>query len=164
MKKLILACVVSVALSGCMFIVAGCRTVSVEKNGDGWEVTVMSNMMKSELDGMECEISPEGVVKWKMGGLTSSPSEEFAKSLMTMTYIARLAAAIASPTAAGVPLNENAADPQAIATILAAQAAAKETTAKAKSAATVSKIEAKAKAACPTGTCTDGTSADCQAK
>ena len=164
MKKLILACVVAVALSGCMFIVAGCRTVCVENDKEkGWSVTCRSNMMKSELDNMKASINPDGTISFEMGGLTSSPSEEFAKSLMTMTYIARLAAAIASPTAAGVPLNENAADPQAIATILAAQAAAKETTVKAKSAATVSKIEAKAKAACPTGTCTDGTCADCQA-
>ena len=51
MKKLILACVVAVALSGCMFIVAGCRTVCVENDKEkGWSVTCRSNMMKSELD------------------------------------------------------------------------------------------------------------------
>ena len=155
MKKLLIITVCGIAA------LAGCRTVSVENNGDGkgWKVSCMSNMMKSELDGMEAEISPDGTVKWKMGGLASSPSEEFAKSLMTMTYIARLAAAIASPAAAGVPLSEEAADPQAIASILAAQAAGKASVVKAK-AERSSAINAGTNT-CPTGTCTDGS---CQAK
>ena len=147
---------------------AGCRTVSVENNGDGkgWKVSCMSNMMKSELDGMKATISPDGTISWEMGGLSSSPSEEFAKSLMTMTYIARLAAAIASPAAASVPLSEEAADPQAVAAILAAQAAAKTSVVNAKADRSVRKIEAKAKAdaaaKCATGTCTDGSCTDCQ--
>ena len=122
--------------------ICGCRTVSIEKNEKGWEVSVMSNMMKSEVDGMEAEISPDGVVKWKMGGLTSSPSEEFAKSLMTLTYIARLAAAMYSPAVASVPLTDEAADPQAVAELVKAQAEAKSIVAKAKAEAAAIKARA----------------------
>lgn len=138
MKKIKLMTIGAITLVA----MAGCRTVSIEKNADGWEVTVMSNMMKSEVEGMEAEITPEGTVKWKMGGLTSSPSEEFAKSLITLTYIARLAAAMYSPGAATVPLSEQAADPQAVAALVKAQGEAKAATIKAKADAAAVKAEA----------------------
>lgn len=127
---------------------AGCRTVCVDNRGEGrgWKVSVRSNMMKSEADNISATVNPDGTITFGMGGLRSEPSEEFAKSLMTLTYVARLAAAVASPAAAGVPLNDSAADPQAVAAILAAQASAKAATVKAKADAAVGKIEAKAKA------------------
>ena len=88
MKKLLMAV-------ACGLAVAGCRTVTVENNGDGkgWKVTVMSNMMKSEADNINAKVGPDGTIEFDMGGLRSSPSEEFAKSLMTFAYIARMAAA-----------------------------------------------------------------------
>ena len=144
-RKLIhaLCALVLTTLTGCIaFVFVGCRTISVAKGSEGWEVTVRSNMMKSELDGMEAEISPDGSVKWKMGGLSSSPSEELAKSLMTMTYIARLAAAMYSPAAASVPLSEEAADPAAVASLVKAQAEAKAIIAKAKAEAAALKAQA----------------------
>lgn len=157
MKQRIIKSICALALlgiGGCnMLFFAGCRTVSIEKNCEGWEVTVRSNMMKSEVDGMEAEISPDGTVKWKMGGLTSSPSEEFTKSLMTLTYIARLAAAMYSPGAATVPLSEEAADPQAVATAVKAQAEAKAAIIKAKADAAATKAQAK-QTTSATSTCT----------
>ena len=154
--KKVFSALALVAIGGCCaFVFAGCRTVSIEKNEKGWEVSVRSNMMKSEVDGMEAEISPDGVVKWKMGGLTSSPSEEFAKSLMTLTYIARIAAAMYSPAAASVPLTEQAADPQAVAALVKAQADAKAATIKAK---------AEAKAAAPAASAAQAECTDCTVK
>ena len=151
MKKLMIAMAIGVVA------LCGCRTISVEKSADGWTVDVKSNMMESELDGMECEISPDGVVKWKMGGLTSSPSEEFAKSLMTMTYIARLAAAMYSPAAASVPLSEQAADPQAVASLLKAQAEAKAVVEKAKAEAVAIRAQTAAQGSATNATTTAAT-------
>ena len=162
MKKLL------ITMSICGLALAGCRTVSVENNGEGkgWKVSVMSNMMKSEVDNIKATVNPDGTISFDMGGLASSPSEEFAKSLMTFTYIARLAATLASPAAASVPLTEEGADPNAVAAILAAQAAAKTSVVNSKADRSVRKIEAQAKAdaaaKCATGTCTDGTCTDCQ--
>ena len=156
------------AIAACAL--CGCRTVSVENNGEGkgWKVSVMSNMMKSELDNMKATISPDGSITYEMGGLQSSPSEEFAKSLMTMVYLGRIAASMYSPAAATVPLSEEAADPQAVAAAVKAQADAKVAIANAKADAAVKKIEAKAKAEaaakCATGTCTDGSCQDCTSK
>lgn len=148
MKKLMIAMAIGVAA------LCGCRTVSIEKNAEGWGVSVMSNMMKSEVDGMEAEISPDGVVKWKMGGLASSPSEEFAKSLMTMTYIARIAAAMYSPAAASVPISEQAADPQAVASLLKAQAEAKSVVEKAQAEAAAIRAQATAQGSATNATAT----------
>lgn len=157
MKKLL------ITITICGLALAGCRTVSVENNGEGkgWKVSVMSNMMKSEVDNIKATVNPDGTISFDMGGLASSPSEEFAKSLMTFTYIARLAATLASPAAASVPLTEEGADPSAVAAILAAQAAGKASIVKAKSERS-SAINAGTNA-CATGTCTDGTCTDCQA-
>lgn len=143
------------ATTGCVALVfVGCRTVSVENNGEGkgWKVKVMSNMLKSEADNIKASVNPDGTISFDMGGYSSSPSEEFAKSLMTMTYIARIAAAMYSPAAASVPLTEQAADPQAVAALVKAQADAK---------AALVKAKAEAKAAAPAAAgaqaeCTDG--------
>lgn len=147
------------ATAGCVALVfVGCRTVSVENNGDGkgWKVSVMSNMMKSEADNIKASVNPDGTISFDMGGYSSSPSEEFAKSLMTLTYIARIAAAMYSPAAASVPLTEQAADPQAVAALVKAQADAKAALVKAKA-------EAKASAA-PATASAPAECADCTAK
>ena len=164
MKKLLIATICGLAL-------AGCRTVTVENNGvdeqgrsKGWSVAVKSNMMKSELDSMETTVNPDGTITYKMGGLTSSPSEEFAKSLMTFTYIARIAAAMYSPAAASVPLTEEAADPQAIAAIIAAQAAAKTSAINAKADAAARKAAAPNAANTANAGCADGSCTDTEAK
>jgi hypothetical protein len=131
-------------VTGCIALVfVGCRTVSVENNGEGkgWKVSVMSNMMKSEVDNIKASVNPDGTISFDMGGLSTSPSEELAKSLMTMTYIARLAAAMYSPAAASVPLSEEAADPQAVASLVKAQAEAKAILAKAKAEAAALKSQ-----------------------
>jgi uncharacterized membrane protein YqiK len=101
----------------------------------------MSNMMKSEVDNIKASVNPDGTISFDMGGLSTSPSEELAKSLMTMTYIARLAAAMYSPAAASVPLSEEAADPAAVASLVKAQAEAKAILAKAKAEATAIKAQ-----------------------
>ena len=132
-------------ITGCVaFVFVGCRTVSVENNGEGkgWKVSVMSNMMKSEVDNIKASVNPDGTISFDMGGLSTSPSEELAKSLMTMTYIARLAAAMYSPAAASVPLSEEAADPAAVSSLVKAQAEAKAIIAKAKAEAAAIKAQA----------------------
>ena len=112
--------------------------------------------IKSEADTIDAKVDPDGTISFGMGGYKSEPSEEFRKSLMTLVYLGRIAAAMYSPSAASVPLSEEAADPEAVAAAVKAQADA-----------AVKKIEAKAKAEtaakCPTGTCTDGSCADYQA-
>ena len=159
-KKVFIALAL-VAIGGCCaFVFAGCRTVSVENNGEGkgWKVSVMSNMMKSEADNIKATVNPDGTISFDMGGYSSSPSEEFAKSLMTMTYIARIAAAMYSPAAASVPLTDQPADPAAVATLVKAQADAKAATIKAKADAAAAKAQSKQGQAsdpsCPDGNCT----------
>ena len=153
MKHIILKAMSTLALAattGCVALVfVGCRTVSVENNGEGkgWKVSVMSNMMKSEADNIKATVNPDGTISFDMGGYSSSPSEEFAKSLMTMTYIARIAAAMYSPAAASVPLTDQPADPQA----------------DAKAALVKAKAEAKASAA-PAAASAPAAGADCTAK
>jgi hypothetical protein len=146
------------ATTGCVALVfVGCRTVSVQNNGEGkgWKVSVMSNMMKSEADNIKASVNPDGTISFDMGGYSSSPSEEFAKSLMTLTYIARIAAAMYSPAAASVPLTEQAADPQAVAALVKAQADAK---------AALVKAKAEAKAAAPAAAGAQAECTDCTAK
>ena len=146
------------AVSGCVALVfVGCRTVSVENNGEGkgWKVKVMSNMMKSEADNIKTTVNPDGTISFDMGGYSSSPSEEFAKSLMTMTYIARIAAAMYSPAAASVPLTAQPADPAAVSALVKAQADAKAATIKAK---------AEAKAAAPAASAAQAECTDCTVK
>lgn len=137
MRRLLIVTLFGVA------VLCGCRTVSVENNGEGkgWKVSVMSNMMKSEADNIKATVNPDGVISFDMGGYSSSPSEEFAKSLMTMTYIARIAAAMYSPAAAAVPIAEDAADPQGVAALIKAQADAKVIVAKAKAEAAALKTQ-----------------------
>ena len=153
MKQRIIKSICALALAattGCVaFVFVGCRTVSVENNGEGkgWKVKVMSNMMKSEADNIKASVNPDGTISFDMGGYSSS-----AKSLMTMTYIARIAAAMYSPAAASVPLTDQPADPQAVAALVKAQADAK---------AALVKAKAEAKAAAPAAAgaqaeCTDG--------
>jgi len=159
MKKLMIIAALA-ALAG------GCRTVTVENRGDGkgYKVTVMSNMMKSELDSMKASISPGGVVEWEMGRLNSSPSEEFAKSLMTLTYIARIAASMYSPAAAAVPLTDEAADAEQIAALVKANAEAKAELAKAKAEAAAHKAQGSGVSSqgsdCKDGSCKDGSCND----
>ena len=153
MKKItILAALVAV------FCGTGCRTITVENDGEGkgWKVSVMSNMMKSEVDNVKASISPDGTVSFDMGGLATSPSEESAKSLMTFTYIARIAAAMYSPAAATVPLSDAAADPQAVATAIKAQAEARAIKIKAQAEADAIKAQPQ-QSACTSGTCTGDT-------
>jgi hypothetical protein len=146
-RKLIhaLCALMLTTLTGCIaFVFVGCRHVSVENRGEGkgWCIGITSNMMKSELENLKATVSPDGSITYEMGGLASSPSEELAKSLMTMTYIARLAAAMYSPAAASVPLSEEAADPAAVASLVKAQAEAKAILAKAKAEAAALKSQA----------------------
>lgn len=165
MKKLIMiAACAAVAMFG------GCRTVSVENRGEevlvnsdgvpilvdgkvvkcskGWSVSQMSNMMNSEADAICAGV--KGVdgheIKFELNGLKSSPSEEFAKSLMTFAYVARIAAAMYSPGAATVPLAPEAADPDAVAKLVDAQAAAKASEIAAKSARQTALIKAQSDA------------------
>ena len=158
------ATLIGAALLALGLALAGCRTVSVENNGEGkgWKVSVMSNMMKSEADNIKATVNPDGTISFDMGGYSAAPSEEFAKSLMTMTYIARIAAAMYSPAAAGVPLSEEAADPQAVAALVKAQADAKAATIKARAEAAATRAQAQqaapatssAPSDCADGSCT----------
>jgi len=163
MKKMITLAAMVATLTGCIAIFSGCSTLSVENRGvdekgqsRGWCVTRKSNMIKQDLTDFEASINPDGTIGVKFGTLASAPSEEFAKSLMTFAYVARIAAAMYSPGAATVPLSSEAADPQALAAALTAQANAQATTIKAKSDAATAKIQAEAAAKSATSTCTDG--------
>lgn len=98
-----------VAVNVLLFVIAcvvasGCRTVSVENDGEGkgWSVSVMSNMMKSEADTVKAEVRPDGTIAFEMGGMKSSPSEEFYRSLTVFTDMMKLAAAAYNPAASGV--------------------------------------------------------------
>ena len=180
MKKLTMM----MALAACAAM-TGCRMVSVENNGEGvltnadgtpvlvdgkvvkyskgWGVSQMSNMMNSEADAIVAGV--KGIdgheIKFELNGLKSSPSEEFAKSLMTFAYMARIAAAMYSPGAATVPLAPEAADPQAMSAAVKAQADARAAEIAAKSARETARIKAQSDAKIAEKQAAQGAAANC---
>ena len=180
MKKLMM-----LAACAAVAMFAGCRTVSVENKGEGvltnadgtpvlvdgkvvkyskgWSVSQMSNMMNSEADAIVAGVKgTDGhEIKFELNGLKSSPSEEFAKSLMTFAYVARIAAAMYSPGAATVPLAPEAADPQAMAAAVKAQADARAAEIAAKSARETARIKAQSDAKIAEKAAAQGTAANC---
>lgn len=170
MKKLMM-----IALAACA--AAGCSVKKIEytKNDKGeisYRIYQNEHWLNTEGSGIRGGMTGEGRFEFAADGLQTSPSEEYNKMMSTtfqgFASLARLAASMYSPAAAGVPLSEEAADPQAIAAILAAQAAGKASVVNAKADRSVRKIDAKAKAEaaakCATGACTDGSCQDCTSK
>lgn len=165
MKKLIM-----IAACAAVAMFAGCRSVKVEnygeevlKNADGapilvdgkvvkcskgWSVKQLSHWMNSEMDALDAGVKgyDGSEIRFTMNGMKSSPSEEFVKSLMTFAYVARVAASMYSPGAATVPLAPEAADPDAVAKLVEAQAAAKASEIAAKSARQTALIKAQSDA------------------
>ena len=160
-KIMIVAACAAVAMFG------GCRSIEIENKGEGkgWSVDVFSHWMNSEADNIAASISPDGTVTFNMNGMKSTPSEEFNKmmgtTMQSFTAMARLAASMYSPGAASIPLTPEAADPEAVAKLVNAQAAAKAAEINAKSQRETAKIKATSDAKiaeqqATAGTCTDG--------
>lgn len=160
-KLMIVAACAAVAMFG------GCRSIEIENKGEGkgWSVDVFSHWMNSEADNIAASISPDGTVTFNMNGMKSTPSEEFNKmmgtTMQSFTAMARLAASMYSPGAASIPLTPEAADPEAVAKLVNAQAAAKAAEINAKSQRETAKIKATSDAKiaeqqATAGTCTDG--------
>ena len=189
MKKLIM-----IAACAAVAMFAGCRSVKVENHGEevltnadgapilvngkvvkcskGWSVKQLSHWMNSEADALSAGVkgADGSEISFNMNGMKSSPSEEFVKSLMTFAYVARIAAAMYSPGAATVPLAPEAADPDAVAKLVDAQAAAKASEIAAKSARQTALIKAQSdakiaeKQAAQTGATANCTDGSCTAK
>jgi hypothetical protein len=128
--------------------------------------------MNSEADSISASVAPDGTVSFALNGMKSTPSEEFNKmmgtTMQSFTAMMRLAASMYSPGAASIPLTPEAADPEAVAKLVNAQAAAKAAEVAAKSARETAAIKARSDAAiaerqaaqgtaasCPGGVCTD---------
>ena len=173
MKKMIM-------IAACAAMFAGCSVTKVEyeTNKDGvvsYRLYRNSHWLKMEGEGMRGGMTQDGKFEFDLEGMKTSPSEEFNRTMKTygdtFVQLARLAAACYSPGTASIPLTPEAADANAMATIMNAQAQAQasEITAKsnketaklaAQAAAQTALIAAKAAAAtnAPTATasCVDG--------
>lgn len=141
MKKIAMITLAALAL-------AGCNSVSVQKNEDGsWSVSKWSHWMAQDVDAVEAEVDANGKIKFKMNGYKSDASDQFAE-MFKQTYaglavLGRLAGTVFNPAVAGVPLTAEGADAEAIAKIQQSLANAKAEATKAKAEATKAKAELK---------------------
>ena len=179
MKKLMMMIAVGAAvlLTGCSV-----KKIEYEKTDKGVSYRIYENehWLKTESTGLRGGMTKDGNFEFAAEGVKSSPSEEFNATMRTygdtFVQLARLAAACYSPGTASIPLTSEAADADAVAKLVEAQAQAKAAEIAAKSqretnriaaqaaaqAATKSSASATATTDCtdgsctPTGTCTDG--------
>lgn len=172
MKKLLTITVLSL-LS--VLLLPGCRSIEIENKGEGkgWSVDIFSHWMNSEADSIAASVAPDGTITFNLNGMKSTPSEEFNKmmgtTMQSFTAMARLAASMYSPGAASIPLTPEAADPEAVAKLVEAQAAAKASEIAAKSARETARVKAASDAKiaekqAAAATCTDGNCTDCTVK
>ena len=165
MKKLLMMFAVGAAI-----LLTGCSVTKVEyEKTDKGEVSYRlyrnDHWLKTESTGIKGGMTDEGKFEFAAEGMKSSPSEEFNATMKTygdtFVQLARLAAACYSPGTASIPLTSEAADANAVAKLVEAQAQAKASEIAAKSQRETAKITAQADAAAKskdttTATCTDG--------
>ena len=179
MKKLMMMFAVGAAI-----LMTGCSVTKVEYDKkDTGEVSYRlyrnDHWLKTESTGLKGGMTNEGNFEFSADGMTASPSEEFNRTMKTygdtFVQLARLAAACYSPGTASIPLTPEAADADAVAKLVDAQAQARAAEIAAKSKRETDKIAAQADAAakskatttatqaagtCTDGNCTDGTCTD----
>lgn len=175
MKKLMM-------LGGLCAVAFGCTVTKVEyseneKGEKSYRIYRNDHWLKTDASGLRGGMTKDGTFEIAAEGMSSSPSEEFNRTMKTygdtFVQLARLAAACYSPGTASIPLTSEAADANAVAKLVEAQAQAKASEIAAKSdketaklaaqtAAQTAIIAAKAAAATnaptatATATCTDG--------
>ncbi len=164
MKKLMIVFAVARALSGCSV-----TKVNYEKDETGkvsYRLYRNDHWLKTSGTGLSGGMTKDGKFEFSAEGLERSPSEEFNRTMQTYTtafvQLAKIAAAAYNPSASAVPLTGEAADPEAVAKLVAAQSAAKTAEIAAKSQRETNRIAAQAAAqaaAKPAATGTD--TADC---
>ena len=178
MKKLMMMFAVGAAI-----LMTGCSVTKVDykKDADGiceYRIYHNDHWLKRETGAMSGGMTNDGKFEVKLESASVSPSEEFNRTMQTYTsaavQLARIAAAAYNPSASAVPLTNEAADPEAVAKLVAAQSEAKTAEIAAKSqretnriaaqaaaqAATKSSASATATTDCKDGNCTDGTCTD----
>ena len=174
MKKLLMMLAVGAAI-----LLTGCSVTKVEyEKTDKGEVSYRlyrnDHWLKTESTGIKGGMTDEGKFEFAAEGMKSSPSEEFNATMKTygdtFVQLARLAAACYSPGTASIPLTSEAADANAVAKLVDAQAQARAAEIAAKSQRETAKITAQADAAAKSkatttatqaaGTCTDGNCTD----
>ena len=173
MKKLMMIAV------GAAILMTGCSVTKVEYDKkDTGEVSYRiyrnDHWLKTESTGLKGGMTDKGKFEFAAEGVKSSPSEEFNATMRTygdtFVQLVRLAAACYSPGTASIPLTSEAADADAVAKLVDAQAQAKAAEIAAKSKRETDMVAAQADAAAKkattsgtqaAGTCTDG---NCEVK
>ena len=148
-QKLIhaLCALVLTTLTGCVaFVFVGCSSTKVKVSPDGsWSVDVSSDCLKRELQSFRAKKDGNGTVEVEFNGYKHDTSEELAKNAAEFWHgvgiLGRLAGTVFNPAVSSVPLSEEAADPQAVASLVKAQAEAKAILAKAKAEAAAIKAQ-----------------------
>lgn len=167
MKKLLMMFAVGAAI-----LLTGCSVTKVEyERTDKGEVSYRlyrnDHWLRTESTGIKGGMTDEGNFDFSAEGMKSSPSEEFNATMKTygdmFAQLARLAAACYSPGTASIPLTSEAADANAVARLVEAQAQAKASEIAAKSRRETDKITAQADAAAKSNATATGTqaTADC---
>lgn len=149
MKKLIIMFAVGAAI-----LLTGCsvKKIEYEKTDKGVSYRIYQNdhWLKTESTGIKGGMTDDGKFEFAAEGVKSSPSEEFNYTMKTygdtFVQLARLAAACYSPGTASIPLTSEAADPDAVAKLVEAQAQAKAAELAAKSARQTALIKAQSDA------------------
>ena len=165
MKKLMIMCAVGAAI-----LLTGCsvKKIEYERNDKGeisYRIYQNEHWLKTESTGIKGGMTEDGRFEFAADGMASSPSEEFNRSMKTygdtFVQLARLAAACYSPGTASIPLTSEAADADAVAKLVDAQAAAKASEIAAKSQRETASIKAKSDAAIAEKNAAQGTAASC---
>lgn len=148
---------------------AGCTSTTIKT--DGWEAKIGNHWFAKDVDKFNVTRSADGSYSIDLNGYREDVSEKLPLFTKEMWYgigiIGRIAAAVANPVAASVPLTEEAANAEQVAALVKANAEAKAELAKAKAEAAALKAEAQAKAeaiakGCNGTVCTDGTCDTCK--
>ena len=162
MKKMMMMFAVGAAI-----LATGCsvKKIEYEKTDKGVSYRIYQNdhWLKTESTGIKGGMTNEGNFEFAAEGVKSSPSEEFNATMRTygdtFVQLARLAAACYSPGTASIPLTSEAADADAVAKLVEAQAQAKAAEIAAKSKRETDKIAAQADAATKSKTTESSTQA-----
>ena len=124
--------IASIALLS-VLLLPGCTATKIEyeQNNKGetkYSLWHNDHWMKTSTERLAGGMDKNGKFSVELAGRDSSPSEEFNRTMQTYTMafvqLARLAAACYSPGTASIPLTTEAADPEAVAKITAAQSEA----------------------------------------
>ena len=167
MKKMMMMFAVSAAM-----LLTGCSVTKVEyeNSADGvckYSIYHNDHWLNRDTGAMGGGMTKDGRFEVKLENTVASPSEEFNRMMNTtfagFAQLARLAAACYSPGTASIPLTNEAADSEAVAKLVEAQAAAKSAEIAAKSQRETARIKAQSDAAIAEkqATATNGTAANC---